>query len=492
MGSKQILSHLCSPVTVGVFLVRYTTLNTIPMPLRRPDLLKTDASDRERAVLEYVLKREASTVTNPVPKVSVKEARQGALQVASTSDRDTTRLLFISRDTSLLNQTTQSLDGYLNLADVFDEVHIVVLQPGIKAHNPVLRVSPNVWLYVVTATHWWWTPVAAITMIESQLMFAEGFRPDLVVARDPYESALVAYYIGRHFNRPTQLHILENFTNQRVRATLSHRGWRACLARYVIPKFASIRTSTDQIAALVAKRYPTVLDIATLPRFHNYQAANANAVALTLKDKYQQFTFMIVYLGVLDSESRAYQAMDAVRGLLRNKKIGFVICGEGGARAELQKRAQLLGIAEQVVFERAPSNAVAYLAAVDVLIVPDTTSASDEVAVLGAFAGVPLVLATTPQRADLFVHGESALLSAADNVAALGAHVNQIVNDVALRQILATAAYDTVSTRLHEDPVAYRLAYRDSVEAAMFARETTESDREESDISDVLLVADAV
>lgn len=442
------------------------------MQPKRSDLFKNDASDRERAALDQVLTRKVSEALVTIPRVSIKAARSGATQLEIVSDRDTTRLLFISRDTSLLNQSTQSLDGYLDLADVFDEVHIVVLQPGIKTRNPVLRVSSNVWLYVVSTTHWWWSPFAAIQLIESQLMFADGFRADLIVARDPYESAIVARYLGRHYHRPTQLHVLEDITSARTQQSLPHAFVRRVIARIMVPLFPSIRTSTDVVAVHLLKRYPAIPDIATLPRFHNYQRSASVPGHLTLKDKYPHFSFIIVYRGALDSESRAYQAMDAVRGMLRNKKIGLIICGEGKARVELEKRALLLGITEQVAFERVPEDGVSFLAGADVLVVPDITAASDEVVVLGAFAGVPVVATITPQRSDLFVHGESALLCAQDNVMALGTLVGQIANDALLRHSLSEAAYTVVNTRLHEDPVAYQAAYRDSVEAALFAGDT--------------------
>ena len=61
------------------------------------------------------------------------------------------------------------------------KLHIVILQPGIQTLHPILRVAPNVWIYIASAKHWWWTPVVALQMIESQLRFADGFRPDLIV-----------------------------------------------------------------------------------------------------------------------------------------------------------------------------------------------------------------------------------------------------------------------------------------------------------------------
>jgi glycosyltransferase involved in cell wall biosynthesis len=366
-----------------------------------------------------------------------------------------------------LNQTKQSLDGYLNLSDVFDEVHIVVLQTGLAPRNPVLRVSANVWLYVVSAPRWWLTPIAAIEMIRSQLIFAEGFRPDLIVARDCYESALIAYYLSRHLDRPMQLHVLEDILEKKVRARVPHAFWRLLITWYVLPRSMSVRTSTDQLALKVRTRYPRIADIATLPRFHNYQELLTTAPRYTLKDKYSEYTFRMLYIGALDSESRAYQAMDSVRGLLRNKHICLVFYGVGTARTELQKRAEILGIAEQIIFERDLDQS-ACLAGANVLIVPDVTSVSDEVAILGAFAKVPLVLAMTPQRADLFENAESAFLCKEGDTIAMGLAVSRLMSSAPLVNDFVEAAFTAVSTRLHEDPIEYRLAYRDSIEAALF------------------------
>lgn len=439
------------------------------MSPRRPDLLQADPSLREQTVLDYALKRESAEKNEVVPRVSIAEARRSAVQLDVVSERDTTRLLFISRDASLLNQATQTLDGFLNLSDVFDEVHIVVLQVGALPRNPVLRVSANVWLYVVAAPHWWLTPMAAVEMIKSQLAFADGFRPDLIVARDAYECALIALYLGRHLSRPVQLHVLEDIFGLKVRARLPHAFWRLLIARYVVPRFLSVRTSTDQLTLKLSKRYPGIPDIATLPRFHNYQALRAaSGQTYTLKEKYPQYVFRMLYIGVLDSDACAYQAMDAVRGLLRNKKICLVFYGSGKGRIELQKRAEILGIAEQVVFERDLDQA-ACLAGANVLLVPETTPVADEIAALGAFARVPLVLAVTPQRADIFVNGDSAFLCKEGDTVAMGLAVSKLMSSAPLANDFIEAAFTAVSSRLHEDPVAYRLAYRDSVEAALFA-----------------------
>lgn len=442
------------------------------------DLSKFDVASRQRDVLEYVLKNDTKAPGEPVVRESIAQARQGSTQLDIVSDRDTIRLLFISRDTELLNQTTQSLDGYLNLSDVFDEVHIVILQPGIRTRNPVLRVAPNVWLYVASASHWWWTPVVALDLIRSNLVFAGGFRTDLIVARDPYESALVAALAGRRYERATQLHVLSDFMDKTAPTKEPYSWARQLLARYVVPKFLSIRTSTDQLTKLLQFRYPTIPDIATLPRFHNYFRQPGEAPLPSIKDTYRQFSFIILYVGALDAGSLAYQVIDATRELLRNPRVGLVVIGDGNARSEFMKRAEVLGMKNQVVFEKRVDAIRRYFETADVLVVPDLTAEADEVTMQGAATGIPMIMAATPLRSDLFVDGESVFFCQDSTSADMAAKLNRLLNDNALRRYFSDAVKLVADTRLHEDPVVYQQAYRDSVEEALLLVEEAESEEE--------------
>lgn len=157
----------------------------------KPDISNFDASARASSELESVLRREKQK--DEGQRISVAEALAAPRVYHADTTRNVTRVLFISKDESLLNPETQSLDGFLNLKELFDEVHIVILREGIPPKNPVMRVSDNVWIYTAAAHTWIGTPKAGIDLITKEMVFASGFRPDLIVARDPFESALVAH-----------------------------------------------------------------------------------------------------------------------------------------------------------------------------------------------------------------------------------------------------------------------------------------------------------
>lgn len=448
--------------------------------MARKDLSKIDASDYARLNLEYVLEKERR-VKDDTKYLSVAEAMKEDSVYQASSSRDVTRVLFISQDESLLNPTQQSLDGYINLSDLFDEVHILILRQGIVAKNPALRVDRNVWIYTAGNKNWWWTPVMGKLLIENQLVFADGFRPDIIIARDPYESALLAINIGKKYGRPVQVHVLEDYTKSEFLKKNRHNRWRKYLPRFTIPRVQSVRTSTRPLYEFIVKRF-TVKDISILPRFNNYESLITVKPSLDLRAKYKPFVFIILYIGKLTHSSYLYRAIDAARFGLRNPHFGMIVIGDGPAKKEFEERAKILGIKEQVVFESDIKDYVPYLKSANVLIVPDIDPESEELALKGAAAGIPMILARTTTREDIFTDGESALLCAPEATDEYSLKLNILMNDLPLRRHIVESAQDMIKSKFHDDPDVYKAAYRESIEEVLFlADKNTETPESEDE-----------
>ncbi len=435
--------------------------------MARKNLSQTDASEFERYSLDYVLEKEKKA-KDDTRYLSVEEALHDDSIYKVDSKRAETRVLFISRDESLLNPTQQSLDGYTNISDLFDEVHILILRQGIRAKNPALRVADNVWIYTASDKDWWQTPFSGMKLINSQLVFAGGFRPDLIVARDPFESAVLAIMLGKKFERPVQVHVLEDYSKNDFPKKNKHNRWRKHLVRFTIPRVNSIRTSTRAISDVINKQFK-VKDLAVLPRFNNYESLIKVPATIDLREKYKSLVFIMLYVGKLTYDSAVNKVIDAGRFGLRNPHIGLIVIGDGSYKKEVQKRVEIFGIKEQVIFESGVKDIVPYLKSANVLVVPETTAESDELVLQGAAAGIPLVMSKTPFREDIFVDGESALFCSPDNVDELSLKLNMLMNDAMLRKHLVEAAQDMIVHKFHDDPNRYKTAYRTSIEQAFFA-----------------------
>jgi glycosyltransferase involved in cell wall biosynthesis len=434
--------------------------------MARRDLSYRDASAHAASELQHIIRTDKRLAQPDIKKVTAEQAMREDRVLHVASNRNITRVLFISQNTELLNPITQSLDGYINIRDLFDEVHILILRQGISPKNPVLRPAPNVWLYTAAAKYWWQLPSVGLAMLKEQLEFAAGFRPDLIVARDPFESALVAVLAAKKYDRPTQLHIVEDYTAASVGQPKPSR-WRHLLTRYTIPKFVSIRTQTGAMLTKLQKQF-TLRDSAVLPRYQDYEALIDTPTTLNLKEKYRPMIFFLIYIGQLGHESTFYRALDAARFVLKNQRVGLVVLGDGNARAEFEKRAKILEIEQQVIFETKVEDVVPYLKAGNLLIVTDTDTDSEEVVLKGAAAGIPMVLARTEKREDMFDHGDSAFLCEASDVQAFTDCINDLLNSVELRRAFIENSQSLIREKFHSDPREYQEAYRTSIEQAFF------------------------
>jgi glycosyltransferase involved in cell wall biosynthesis len=437
--------------------------------------LSRDSTSHAAGELDYILKQTAkSSGEASVPTVTAEQAMKEVRLVQHQSQRDITRVLFISQDPELLNPTQQSLDGYLDISDVFDEVHILILRHGINPTQVVLRPHKNVWIYTAASSRWWLMHKRGQELLQEQLVFAEGFRPDLVVARDPFESALVALWVHKKFRTPIQLHVLLNFYAASF-SKLSSGNWlRRLLARYTIPKFLSIRTATQRVQHLLIDRFD-VADIKRLPQLNAYESIASVRQTLDLKAKYPQYVFNILFVGNLTNSSKAAQAIDAARFMLLNKRIGMIVLGDGPAYRDCQKRAKLLGVEKQLVFERRSRDRVQYLKAANLLIVTDTDPQSEELVLQAAGAQIPMVMTWTEAREDMFTHLESAYICPPDDVQALADGIHELMNNYAVRKQITDQAFAAITERFHQDPEEYRRDYRDSIEQALFVGEEPES-----------------
>lgn len=448
--------------------------------MARRDLSTRDVSEHAASELEYIITRDKKSDEPVVPTVSVEEAMSHERVFKRVSNRDVTRVLFVSSNTRLLNPTQQSLDGYINISELFDEVHILILRKGIKALRPVLRPKKNVWIYTASSRYWWLMHYAGKQMIEDQLVFANGFRPDLIVARDPFESALVVSDVAKKYNCPSQLHILEDYTTREFLQQNRSNFWRRFVPLLTIPRFASVRTITNGIEKKLEKRY-TIPDLETLPRLQNYETLIKLNSEINLKEKYKPLIFFLVFVGNLSYDSTLHRAIDAARFVLQNRRVGMIVLGDGPARGEFQKRAKTLGIEEQVIFETKAKSIIPYLKSAHMMIVTDTTPDSEELVLKGAAAGIPMIMSRTEKREDVFEHGESAFLCDESDVQAFTDRINDLLNDVNLRKLFVESAQRIISMKFHEDPYKYREAYRLSIEQALFIEMDEEIEHKNKD-----------
>ena len=173
-------------------------------------------------------------------------------------------------------------------------------------------------------------------------------------------------------------------------------------------------------------------------------------------------------MGDLTATSTAFGTIDLMRGVLRNPRVGFLMVGNGTGVMECERRAELLGIKDQVIIERRADDIKQYVESADVLIVTDTDSAADEVTLFGAAAGTPTIMTKTNLREDIFQDGESAFIVSDVRSSRINEVLLRLLNSNSERLLMREKSRQAVLRRLVNGQQDYEKLYRESIESALY------------------------
>lgn len=125
------------------------------------------------------------------------------------------------------------------------------------------------------------------------------------------------------------------------------------------------------------------------------------------------------------------------------RRIELVIVGDGPVRAALQEQARALGITDRVRFTGivAQEEVAAHVAGFDIALQPMATEYASPLKIFDYMAaGLAIIAPDQPNIREILVHGQTALLFAPDDRAAMWDAIARAVADQPLRQALGQAA----------------------------------------------------
>lgn len=427
-----------------------------------------DPSERAKHTLNELL-------SDSEPEVSTQVAVTDALDqpfLTQESSRDHSRVLFITTDTQVSISSSLAQSHYRMLGTVFDEVHVMVLivGRGVDSHE---RIATNVWIYTTHALHWWQLPHAAMAAAREYLWFGDTPRPDVIVATDVIESGLAGYRIAREFVRPFQVHVGEDLYSPTFKTARRENRWRFWMAWYVLRRVRSVRTTTESILAGLRKRYPGILDSATLPHFYNLKGLTQVVASFDVHVKYPQYRFVVVTEGEYTAESSLHDVFSALYTVLQSSYVGLIVAGKGPAQALFTEKVRLLGIERAVVFLRDNDDMISHLKTADAYIEADVSAVGDERVLRAAILGTPVVAYQNDMRAELFVDGQSAFLVHTGDTIALAQRIQQLINNAYLRKRFREYNELLHGGKVVEDTAAYYESFRDTIEKILVARAQT-------------------
>lgn len=420
---------------------------------------------------EEVLSEESTEVLPQEETISVSEAREETSVLIPATQRNKTRLLVLTKDETVMQPGSVAHRRFVDQQDLFFEIHIVVLTlKGDGDERSIQRFAENVWMYTTCSSSTWSLAYDAYAVAEAQLMFSGGFRADIIVAEDTFESGLAGWFLSQKHTRAFQLHIYDDFFDQAFINEQTHPLLYEWATEYLLQHVSSVRTKTEsQRQAVIAERSELEPVTEIFPAYYNLEAWKDFVPTINLNERYPQFKFIILHISSMQASSHSQEVLSGVAKLLRQyPTIGLVIVGNGPLRTLLEKQAISLGIQRQVEFEPAPTEVISYMKSADVLVHLSENSAEDEYILEAAVAKLPMVLSTKGLASTLFTSvNESACLCDPTDIGCITESINMYLNKNHDRARYAINAYDAVFERVVQDYSAYKEAYSQSIERCL-------------------------
>ena len=420
-----------------------------------------DQSDLAETLLDHVLEenKEAEAIESGARVTVAAALDRGQLVQREQTGREKLRVLFVTADPEVLDADSAAARFFATVEDQFSEMHIVVAVPAAVHPKRVERRSERTWIYATGHRFSYGSKHALRTVVNEQLVFTDGFRPDVVVSLDVFSVGYAAYKIAQHYERPFQVHmsdpVYDPLWQKKHAITASQRRVHKRLMRRV----THLRVQGDHVLDATLVRYAHIIDQALLPQQYDITGLLATADTPADPELLADHALTFLYVGDLSHESKLYQAIDAVRVPLRSPSIALVVLGDGPAKKEFAERARILGVAERVIFVSDDSRALTYMASAHVLLCPEESAVRDRTILQAAAVGLPVIAAHNQMRDALFTDSENMGLFEPNDTAAFTERVNKLLNNSALRLQYKNQAQDIVKSRLHEDPTALSLIH---------------------------------
>ena len=435
------------------------------------DIWSGNQREVAKEVLDTVLETEVSGKTNTAsePVAESEDADQSEVTepvLNSVAAREQSRVLFVTENTSVLEKDSTRAQFYTMLSDVFDEVHVLVLQDKVnKKEVEPRRVNDNVWFYSVSAPA---SDLLSVAMeyATKHLVFGEVFRPDIIVSIDPKQAGIVSLALAENYSVPTQLHLTQNWWKSDSENNHALSWWQRRKAWRILKQFGSIRTNGTKLLDYISK-HTKGKDAALLPTFHGISQLKTAVPSFAVHEKYPEFKFIMVTMVPLTADSQLHDVFTTVRPVLLHNRIGLVVIGSGPAKDHFVEKAKLLGIAENVIFVPADTDIVPYFKTADLLIDLATGEETDERTLQSIAANLPLLGYVTPLREDLLEDRESAYLPKAGDLDTVTDDLKAFINSQGTRITFKTRLEIIAEQRIKDSPETFLNSYRASIETVL-------------------------
>lgn len=362
-------------------------------------------------------------------------------------------LIVIGTDRKIFEEGSAVRERQIEYGRMFDQVHIVIFTTRIMKYESRIRLSENVWAYPTNSRNklfYIWDAFKLGKALSSKLPASSS----VISTQDSFETGLVGLWLKLRFGLPLQVQIHTDFMNKFFIKHSLLNLVRFLVAHLILPYADGVRVVSKKIKDSI---YDLAKNLRVLPILVGTNIQNLNNEKPTI--------FSVITVGRLESEKAVAVGIRAFAQFIKEGvPAKYIIVGDGSEKANLQKLAKELGVAEKVDFVGWQNDLAPFYAKASVYLSTSLYEGYGMTLIEASLFGLPIVMTDTGLADDLFVDGKSALICKQNDVAGL----SKALSSLSTNQILAKTIADTARAEVLKRQVS-KETYLEKYKEALLA-----------------------
>lgn len=416
-----------------------------------------------------------SLIGEQIDQETVKEETVSSIEELSGervfgAERTRTRLLIYTTNVTIFDSESELCQRIIDLATLFAEIHVIAInvtsRGGIQQN---MSPAPNVWVYATNSKSNWASYKDGMKVTEAQMIFANGFRADIILALDPFMAGAVARKMAKKYERSLQVHLTTNYFDKTYQK--QQKNWRikSWAMNKLFAEKPSVRVANKIIYRQLLVEYPELeAQTDVIPQYLDLDEIRSYQPKGEVKERYPKHSVIVLFVGPLTAQSGVEAALEASQHVLQHPMAAFMALGTGPYKEQLEKKAEIMELTNQVIIAPPGLSLLEALAGATMFVYAGGPDADERVVVKAAAAGVPVVSANTETLNQLFVNQESAWLCEPGNTECLAAGLNRLLNDNAMRRRFTRLAKEDVFDRIETNIEQYKESVKTSIESVLY------------------------
>lgn len=270
------------------------------------------------------------------------------------------KVLYITRDTSVLRDDSAFRRTILEYAQGLEEVHVIVLGNALHGEK-VIHPHERVWIYPTSVFGGLLHVVKAFHIAYTQLTWKFHLRPNIIVGDTPFLSGLIAVLLGKRFKKKVYI-ITENIVHVASRSFSFSKYISDTCVRYVFEHATKIRaTSEVSRNSLESFYFVKPEKISIVPLYVDVNDFINNRESVNFQKEFPQLGFSILIHPIAYTSLIGDLFSITKRLIMSYPRTGIVVIGATpGLKRKILFRARISGLSRHVVCVDTKKNLAPY------------------------------------------------------------------------------------------------------------------------------------